>query len=110
MPGESGVTVVTMLVWFYFFPREAAGASRHPAFPAPSEFSEGSTLSKLARIAQRDRGGVGGLSASSLRGVQRRSNPAFLPVPRMDCFASARNDGMGSALQLSAVMAGKREA
>jgi hypothetical protein len=35
MPGETGVTVVTTLVWFYFFPREAAGASsaRHSLRP-----------------------------------------------------------------------------
>jgi hypothetical protein len=35
MPGVSGVTVVTMLVWFYFFPREAAAASsaRHSLRP-----------------------------------------------------------------------------
>jgi hypothetical protein len=25
-----------LLVWFYFFPREAAGALVHPAFPTPS--------------------------------------------------------------------------
>jgi hypothetical protein len=25
-------------VWFLFFPREAAGAIRHPAFPTPSIF------------------------------------------------------------------------
>jgi hypothetical protein len=25
-----------LLVWFSFFPREAAGAPKHPAFPAPS--------------------------------------------------------------------------
>jgi len=28
-----------------------------------------------------------------LRGVKRRSNPAFLAGAKMDCFASARNDG-----------------
>jgi hypothetical protein len=28
-----------LLVWFSFFPREAAGAPKHPAFPAPSDFS-----------------------------------------------------------------------
>ena len=38
MPGDSVVLAVTTLVWFLFFPREAAGACRHPAFPTPSCF------------------------------------------------------------------------
>jgi hypothetical protein len=33
MPGESGVTVVTMLVCFYHFAREAAGAIGAPGIP-----------------------------------------------------------------------------
>ena len=35
MPGDSGATVVTTLVWFLFFPREAAGAmgTRHSPRP-----------------------------------------------------------------------------
>ena len=40
MPGDAGVTVVTNSRVFYF-PREAAGALRHPAFPTPS-LGEGS--------------------------------------------------------------------
>src|SRR5277367_6346192 len=36
MPGRSGEPVVTMLVCFIYFAREAAGALAHPAFPAPS--------------------------------------------------------------------------
>jgi hypothetical protein len=35
MPGETGEPVVTMLVWFYFFPREAAGASSTRHSPRP---------------------------------------------------------------------------
>jgi hypothetical protein len=35
MPGETGATVVTNSRVFYF-PREAAGALKHPAFPTPS--------------------------------------------------------------------------
>jgi hypothetical protein len=55
MPGDSGVTVVTMLVCFVHFAREAAGAlgARHslrPRFP-------GRTIhAQLGRIAPRDRG------------------------------------------------------
>jgi hypothetical protein len=30
----------------------------------------------------------------SLRGAQRRSNPAFHPARKLDCFAYARNDGL----------------
>src|SRR6202045_3111216 len=36
MLGETGGPVVTTLVCFLFFAREAAGATAHPAFPAPS--------------------------------------------------------------------------
>ncbi|MGC1529109.1 MAG: hypothetical protein WA832_00275, partial [Bradyrhizobium sp.] len=36
MPGETGATVVTNSCGFYFSPREAAGALKHPAFPTPS--------------------------------------------------------------------------
>jgi hypothetical protein len=35
MPGETGATVVTTLVWFSFFPREAAGASSARHSPRP---------------------------------------------------------------------------
>jgi hypothetical protein len=35
MPGCFGVPVVTDLVCFHFFAHKAAGAARHPAFPAP---------------------------------------------------------------------------
>jgi hypothetical protein len=57
MPDESGVTVVTMLVWFYFFHARLRRVER-PAFPAPSEFQMASRKAKLARITWRDRGGV----------------------------------------------------
>jgi hypothetical protein len=45
MPGRSGVTVVTTLVCFLHFAREAAGRIWRLAFPAPSDF-EGRTQSK----------------------------------------------------------------
>jgi hypothetical protein len=37
MPGETGVTVVTTLVWFFTSIR-GCGCIAHPAFPAPSDF------------------------------------------------------------------------
>jgi len=40
MPGETGVTVVTTLVCFLFFAREAAGANRAPGIPC-ALFSRG---------------------------------------------------------------------
>jgi hypothetical protein len=39
MPDESGVTVVTMLVCFFVFAREAAGASSVRHSLRPAEFS-----------------------------------------------------------------------
>jgi hypothetical protein len=50
MPGDSGVTVVTMLVCFFIFAREAAGATsaRHSLRPLLSE--SGMLLLKLARM------------------------------------------------------------
>src|SRR6266567_4156752 len=55
MPGDSGVTVVTMLVCFFYFAREAAGASsaRHSLRP----LNWGQRIhAPLGRIAPRDRG------------------------------------------------------
>jgi hypothetical protein len=49
MPGVSGVTVVTNSYAFYFCMR-GCGRIGRPAFPAPSDFSEGGKFQlKLAR-------------------------------------------------------------
>src|SRR5258707_11278773 len=82
MPGETGVTVVTMLVCLFYFACEAAGAlsARHSLRPLFSE--RRNNFAKLGPIAPRDRGG-----APSLRGAKRRSNPLLLRG-NMDCFAS----------------------
>src|SRR6266487_356076 len=40
MPGETGVTVVTMLVCFILFRTRGYGCIGHPAFPAPSDSRE----------------------------------------------------------------------
>src|SRR5258706_14359804 len=61
MPGDSGVTVVTTLVCFFYFAREAAGASsaRHSLRPlllgAAKQF-----LQNLGRVAPRDRECISG--------------------------------------------------
>jgi hypothetical protein len=54
MPGDSGVTVVYLLVCFFIFAREAAGATsaRHSLRPLFSE--SGMLLTKLGRITPRD--------------------------------------------------------
>jgi hypothetical protein len=56
MPGDSGATVVDLLVWFCFFPCEAAGANRHPAFPTPSVFRAGVFGMARVRFASRGTG------------------------------------------------------
>src|SRR5436305_12060622 len=48
MPGESGATVVTILVWFYFFPREAAGASRTRHSPRPHCWARDSWITRAS--------------------------------------------------------------
>jgi hypothetical protein len=53
MPGDPGGPVVTTLVWFLFFPREAAGAMGTRHSPRPPG---GRKLSELGRIAPRGRG------------------------------------------------------
>src|SRR5437667_4087961 len=59
MPGETGVTVVTMLVCYFYFACEAAGASsaRHSLRPL---ISGAKFLPKLGRIAPRDRESASG--------------------------------------------------
>jgi hypothetical protein len=75
----------------------AAGASRHPAFPAPSSVWEGYQLQNLGRIAPRDRGGV--VVSPSLRA--QRSNPSRRSKERMDCFAALAMTVIKPAGQIS---------
>ena len=56
MPGETGVTVVTMLVCLFFITHEAAGALSARHFLRPLISEGGTFLANLARIARRDRG------------------------------------------------------
>jgi hypothetical protein len=55
MPGESGVTVVTMLVCFVFYRIRGCGRIARPAFPAPSDWRVRKFLANLGRIRPRDR-------------------------------------------------------
>jgi hypothetical protein len=57
MPGDSGVTVVTMLVCFLLCTR-GCGRGVRPAFPAPSDFGGGMFTSKTRADARRDREAV----------------------------------------------------
>src|SRR6266478_2187496 len=50
--------------------RETAGASRHPAFPAPSFQEEGNEVAKPRASAPRDRGGVDNDRHSNTTNVQ----------------------------------------
>src|SRR5438445_6379599 len=90
MPDDSGVTVVTTLVWFYFFPREAAGASRARHSLRPLMFRWLHVRANLRKIMRRDRGGVGGLpvvvdcQSSSLRALAKQS--ILARIRKLDCF------------------------
>src|SRR6476659_3518226 len=55
MPGRSGVTVVTMLVCFFSFAREAAGASRARHSLRPLNFRGTNVRPSLGRTAPRGR-------------------------------------------------------
>jgi hypothetical protein len=91
MPGETGVTVVTMLVCFLLFTHEAAGASSARHSLRPLIFRERDVDSKIIR--PRDREVVFEIAATSLRGAKRRSNPAFLfRAANSGLLRFARND------------------
>ena len=58
MPGDAGVTVVTMLVCFVFYRTRGCGRNGRPAFPAPSDVQGQELKAKLARFTWRDREAV----------------------------------------------------
>jgi hypothetical protein len=58
--------VVNLLVCFFPFARKAAGAAKHPAFPAPSLFFEGKRFARLGQFVPRERGGVSFVIARSV--------------------------------------------
>jgi len=85
MPGRSGVTVVTMLVYFFICTR-GCGCIARPAFPAPSDFSGAGRFCKTSDASRRE------IAESyphlpSLRA--KRSNPSRRAKGRMDCFVAS---------------------
>src|SRR5467141_3397885 len=62
MPGETGVTVVTMLVCLFYFACEAAGASSARHSLRPSDFSGRKAQTQLGHILPRDCGPVSELA------------------------------------------------
>ena len=54
MPGCPGEPVVTTLVCFFHFAREAMGALALPVFPAPSVVEGRKSYAQLGRIASRE--------------------------------------------------------
>src|SRR5712675_2731834 len=89
MPGETGVTVVTMLVCFVLFRTRGCGCIERPAFPAPS-IIEGHRLAKLGRIAPRECGGASGIQRHCERreaihlAAQRKNGLLRRGAPRND--------------------------
>ena len=83
MPGETGVTVVTMLVCLFLFCTRGCGRSGRPAFPAPSEFRGQDLQVNLARtrgeIAESHLDVIG--EEGSDKAIQNRATRA------LDCFA-----------------------
>src|SRR5437588_578648 len=93
MPGDAGVTVVTMLVCFLFFACEAAGASRARHSLRPHLCWAGKFMHHSGVEPSRECGGVRGLSevvvdcqTSSLRGANATKQSSFLIRAKMDCF------------------------
>jgi hypothetical protein len=64
MPGESGVTVVTMLVCFFHIAREAAGAAGARHSLRPLIIGWAGLKANLARNARRDREVVSAMTAA----------------------------------------------
>src|ERR1700682_6440918 len=76
MPGESGVTVVTMLVCFIYFAREAAGALSARHSPRPLFFLGERFMHNSGAFAPRDCGHVSGfyvIARSDLSAVAQRA-------------------------------------
>jgi len=85
MPGCSGCTCMLVCVFLAHIAHETAGASRHPAFPAPSCSGGTRFMKRLGRNAPRE----GETVSTSLRA--QRSNPS-IPALNHGLLRFARND------------------
>jgi hypothetical protein len=94
MPGETGVTVVTMLVCLFYFAREAA-AHRAPGIPCALFGEEGRTFSGKTRAESAARSRSHGcrdacclkiesvaITPLVIRGAARRLNPESIGAKR----------------------------
>src|ERR1043165_4318405 len=77
------------------------GCSKHPVFPAPSDFEEGRKDANLGRDVPRE----GETVSTSLRGAKRRSNPS-IPALRRGLLRCARNDEERAVARMSAATSG----
>ena len=85
MPGETGVTVVTTLVYFVFYRTRGCGRIERPAFPAPSFQRE---LDQNANLARKTRGEIAKLYLAVI--ARSASDEAIHTcfAGAMDCFAT----------------------
>jgi hypothetical protein len=88
MLGVSGVTVVTMLVWLFFFCPPGCGRIERPAFPAPSDFREQNVLGKTRA---HHAAGMRNHISTSLRGALATKQSSFLTLREESWIASLRS-------------------
>ena len=74
MPGDSGATVVTTLVWFYFYPTRGCGCMGTRHSPRPLYFWASGSSTTRALSAPRDRENV---SEFARRHCEERSDEAI---------------------------------
>src|SRR5258707_3739454 len=87
MPGETGVTVVTMVVCLFYFACEAAGASSARHSLRPLSFRRRDVRVNVARNARRDREVVFAVIARS-----EATKQSTLPLRLHGLLRFARND------------------
>ena len=105
MPGESGVTVVTMLVCFFIL-HARLRVHRAPGIPCAPIFSGRKIHAQLGRIASRDRGGVLEIANQYFAVIARSeaTKQSTLSSLRNELLRSARNDDGGADCFAEAVI------
>ena len=98
MPGESGVTVVTMLVCFFIFACEAAGASSARHSLRPLMFQTRKSTGKTRAV----RGEIAEVCAITIAVIASGAKQSIfdLAMPSHGLLRSARNDGSGAKRSL----------